>query len=330
MARIEWTEFDKDGFPSVLIKQTGNEGLKEEYKLHPLSDKIEIESNQRFSFPTANFFSGMEDKEWESGSEPAFYKANAKANTYSKDAPFVTWACLNQNKEVLHTIKLIIREWNTQEEFIRFKESEGSRGDPDITGAEGSECDYYENNTLNFGDCDDLWDVDKFESDYEDTFCKYICEKSKVTCDQECTRCDTYCTNVRGTCNTGCETDCYRGQRTACAGPKELCYESCQIAKEHEDVRCTGESDVAACKTASANKEQNCQTNCDNDENQCLRNNMPNPTDCIRACKDSCTTNEGTCKTDCTNARDTCNTGCQTTKDTCDQECDDYPLIKYK
>ena len=60
--------------------------------------------------------------------------------------PFITWSCLDKAKEVKHRIHLLIREWNTQEEFNRFKESNGSRGDSDIVGLEGSGCDYYESN----------------------------------------------------------------------------------------------------------------------------------------------------------------------------------------
>ena len=47
---------------------------------------------------------------------------------------FITWSCLDKAKEVKHRIHLLIREWNTQEEFNRFKESNGSRGDSDIVG----------------------------------------------------------------------------------------------------------------------------------------------------------------------------------------------------
>ena len=66
--------------------------------------------------------------------------------------------------EVMHRIHLIIREWNSQEEFLNFRESEGSRGDPDVGGVEGSDCDYYSQNetgnTIQFGDCNDAFDAD--------------------------------------------------------------------------------------------------------------------------------------------------------------------------
>ena len=80
--------------------------------------------------------------------------------------PFITWACLDNAKEVKHRINLLIREWNTQEEFSSFKESEGSRGDPDTGGLEGSECDYYEKSNAIFGSCNDLRDADDFGTDY--------------------------------------------------------------------------------------------------------------------------------------------------------------------
>ena len=70
---------------------------------------------------------------------PGFYTASIYTGH-----PFITWSCLDNAKEVKHRIHLLIREWNTQEEFNRFKESNGSRGDPDTEGIEGSGCDYYE------------------------------------------------------------------------------------------------------------------------------------------------------------------------------------------
>ena len=54
-----------------------------------------------------------------------------------------TWSCLDSAHEVKHRIHLIIREWNTEEEFTKFVDSNGSRGDPNIGGSEGTDCDYY-------------------------------------------------------------------------------------------------------------------------------------------------------------------------------------------
>ena len=341
LARTNWTVFDKNGFPGILIEQSGSEGLNKEYKLYPLVDKIE--PNQRFSLPTANFFKAIEDDK-ETEDFPAFYNSiNPK-----QGQPFITWACLDQYKEVKHAIKFIIREWNTQEEFIRFKETQGGSGDPDITGSEGSECDYYENNILNFGQCDDLIDIDAFESEKGvcntacsafNGACEPACETHKTACNTNCTAkktscltgcgtadeptCDTDCDEVKSTCDkgctadkdtcySGCETDCYNTSKEACAKPKEICYESCRIHKEYRDIHCFKRE---KCKENSEKKYKKCTDSCDYNENRCLTkfsspDRLVSPGACIRTCKTACDSNRNTCNRDCTEVQDTCGEEC--------------------
>ena len=77
--------------------------------------------------------------------------------------PFITWSCLDNAKETKHRIHLLIREWNTQEEFKDFKEN--GRGDPDTDGNEGDSCEHYESKHNTFSRCNDLYDAD--DSDNE-------------------------------------------------------------------------------------------------------------------------------------------------------------------
>ena len=49
------------------------------------------------------------------------------------------------------------------EEFYNFKESDGRSGDPDISGKEGDECQYYEPDEFGDNDCNDLHDLDDIE-----------------------------------------------------------------------------------------------------------------------------------------------------------------------
>ncbi len=297
LARINWDTFDKDGFPAVLIEQAGNKGLKKDYTLYPLYDKID--QSFRSSFPTANYFSGMKDKEWEAKDEPPFYSAQIDG-AQKGGKPFVTWACLDQNKEVLHTIRFIIQEWNTKEEFTSFKESEGSRGDPDIgglTGREGSECDYYENNTLSFGACNDLNDADDFVS--LSRICLSLCSRNDTPCKIDCTtvkdKCDDDCSDTKTTCDTDCtttETQC----NSDCEDPDGACKTGCG-----SDNAC-----VIACDDSNG------------------------------TCKTACTAAKTTCDTGCTDTEDKCETGCSDTETVCKNECEDtcdtkctYPSIKY-
>ena len=347
LARTNWDVFDKRGFPGVLIEQSGNKGLNKDYTLYPLVDKIE--QDRLFSLPTANFFKAIEDDK-ETEDFPAFYTSlNPK-----KGQPFITWACLDQNKEVKHAIKLIVREWNTQEEFIRFKESQGGSGDPDITGSEGSECDYYENNILSFGQCDDLMDIAGFDSFKEGCntacsvfkgACEPACEAHKTTCNTNCTAyktncvtacgtdkttcetdcdkvkspCDEGCTADKDTCYSGCETDCYNAPKQACAKPKTICDESCRIKKEYRDIHCHRNE---KCKEESTKKHERCTGSCEDAENRCLKNLLASPGLCIRTCKRTCDSNQNTCKRDCTEVQDTCDDECHIVKETCETDCD--------
>ena len=181
LARLNWSAFDDNGFPIPLVAPSGSSGVRETYELPNLLSK----NKTRHSLPTANFYTGIGEEDESTSSEyrnkseltpedagePNNYcnKDNEKEDNYKflcsggvKSYPYITWSCLDQNYEVRHQIHLIIREWNTQEEFLSFKESNGSSGDPDTGGDEGDGCDYYTANThaQYFGACNDLTDLD--------------------------------------------------------------------------------------------------------------------------------------------------------------------------
>ena len=178
LARIEWGAFDDDGFPIILTRQSASRGVRDQYTLYPLIDKVK----KFVTFPTANYFTSIE-RDKKTTDLPSFYTANENKPKedpcgYNKKTgqnircpkghPFLTWTCLDKAKEVRHRIHLLIREWNTVAEFTKFKESKGGRGDPDIKGKEGELCDYFtasrEDNT--FGKCGDLDDADDQDGSY--------------------------------------------------------------------------------------------------------------------------------------------------------------------
>ena len=84
--------------------------------------------------------------------------------------PFITWACLDRGLEVKHRIHLIIREWNTSEEFIKFKESEGRTGDANDSGDEGRSCLYYNPDDWLVPEplCNDLEDVEDLDNNEDE------------------------------------------------------------------------------------------------------------------------------------------------------------------
>ena len=82
---------------------------------------------------------------------------------------FYTFSCLDGAGEVLHQILLMVREWNTHEEFIAFYDSGGeNEGDPDITGIEGKNCAYEDRSVLRDEGtlCNDLYDLDDYSSGF--------------------------------------------------------------------------------------------------------------------------------------------------------------------
>ena len=79
---------------------------------------------------------------------------------------FFEFACLDSAKESIHEIYLMIREWNTFEEFEAFYESAGAdEGDPDVEGIEGKDCKYeYRGGGSGGGLCNDWKDLDDFKT----------------------------------------------------------------------------------------------------------------------------------------------------------------------
>ena len=82
-----------------------------------------------------------------------------------KGHPFFTWACLNRADEVMHRIHLIVREWNTEDEFNAYRESSGSRGTANENDGQDG-CNAYESDDwISYeSECNDLPDVDDVES----------------------------------------------------------------------------------------------------------------------------------------------------------------------
>ena len=180
LGRISWSHYNQEGRPIILTENAERDGLIREYEIPSLISVYDGHRNTRVasekdpSFITANYWTDVEDKNF-SENMPRFYRTptsaqlpNAHLRPYDVTGyPYLTWSCLNKAREIKHRIHLVIREWNTQEEFNTFVESKGGRGDPDLEGAEGSICEYYEAgeaNILTDTECNDVWDVDNLES----------------------------------------------------------------------------------------------------------------------------------------------------------------------
>ena len=74
---------------------------------------------------------------------------------------FFKFTCDDPAHESQYELLLLIREWNTMEEFMAFYNSGGSEeGDPDIGGLEGSDCEYEERGRSHL--CNDWLDLDDY------------------------------------------------------------------------------------------------------------------------------------------------------------------------
>ena len=178
LARTNWNAFNEDGLPIILTTNTLKDGYKNTYEMPALIDLYGGNRQPKLGFPsfiTANYWTNIEDKNFTS-SKPKFYTAPTTSQlpkSYLRSLPiqgypYLTWTCLDKAREIKHRINVGIREWNTQEEYNSFKETKGSRGDPDIEGQEGSFCEYYEaeeNDILKSTLCNDIMDLDDWEKE---------------------------------------------------------------------------------------------------------------------------------------------------------------------
>ena len=155
LGRTDWDAYDDEGKP-IEISESAESGHITTYEIDSVYNKMDGTPN---NFITANYYEGIEDKT----NLPTFYKPEDNSVI---GQPFLSVACLDKAWEIKHRINIIIREWNTKAEFLKFKDSNGSRGDSDIAGHEGVECDYYEQSANSvFNDpCGDIKDVDDIKT----------------------------------------------------------------------------------------------------------------------------------------------------------------------
>ena len=161
--RTNWDEYSKDGFPMAEISYILEDGFRREYEINSLLDTAD---DRLYSTPIANFIEAFNKpvEELESSVPlsdlPAFLFPSPSPDLPSPSL-FYSFTCKDAADETLHKINLMIREWNTHEEFMSFYDSGGEpdSGDPDITGTEGEDCEY-EDSRLFPGPCNDYWDME--------------------------------------------------------------------------------------------------------------------------------------------------------------------------
>ncbi len=185
LGRVNWNARNDLGIPLTLVTSTERDGHIETYEIPSIESFYDggdpTRGSLRISGPSfvvANYYEDIED--FNLDNLPKLYETDPLPNhpgTQFKGYPYFTWSCLDNAHEVIHRIHLVVREWNTEEEFNKFVESNGSRGDPDVGGEEGTDCEYYslpdhisstgelsdKDQFFVFHECDDAVDLDDWE-----------------------------------------------------------------------------------------------------------------------------------------------------------------------
>ena len=155
-------------WPAKIIFPAINGYRSNEFKIGPI-----FSGNIRHSTaPTANYFTDIEEFPFTEDciNCPAFlfpdYTKRTQGGFYNLlGYPYFTLECLDSDDESKHKIHLTIREWNTKEEFLSFKDTDGGSGDPDFSGTEGNDCNYYESDEmLSNTACNDYLDLDDYKA----------------------------------------------------------------------------------------------------------------------------------------------------------------------
>lgn len=159
-------------FYKYLVRELPEGGLRESFTL---PHGIGIHGGQRSSLTHANYIKILdrspEDlRNLERGSLPDFLQ---EGFFHLPPRLFFEFDCLDAGSESLHKILVMIREWNTLEEFWDFYLDGGNdSADPDITGIEGDDCPYEDRRILedDLAACNDHFDMDDIDDFEDDAF----------------------------------------------------------------------------------------------------------------------------------------------------------------
>ena len=155
----------EEDFYKTVIQESPEGGIKQSFTLPNL---ISINGTHAHSVTHSNYLRSL-DRSFEDlqglsrNTFPIFLQPNP--NYPYQPRIFFEFDCIDSAGEILHSIKLLLREWNTFEEFIDFYDSGGNdSADSDVTGTEGIDCDYEDRSVLSGEEelCNDSFDFDDF------------------------------------------------------------------------------------------------------------------------------------------------------------------------
>ncbi|MGI9548554.1 MAG: hypothetical protein ACR2M7_01035 [Bdellovibrionales bacterium] len=158
--RTSWDHKDNFGFPATLIQPVSEFGVRGYFDVKNL---LEATNGRPYSTaPIANYLKALDQdpedlRDTKRSDLPDFLQIKRNA-----PSPFFEVKCIDSAGEILHQLQLMVREWNTHEEFLNFYNAGGSEdADPDVSGVEGEDCDYEQRATFNEenGSCNDAVDL---------------------------------------------------------------------------------------------------------------------------------------------------------------------------
>lgn len=160
-ARLNWPTngFSRNGFPVPLIELAEN-GISGTYEV-----KASLQSpNDGTQYSSANFYTTTVKHTHSSfgtvltSNLPYFIDPitdrNGTLMTRGNDA--YTFSCLDDAYEVLHRVRVYVREWDTYANYLAYIASNGVTSVPDVPGDEGVDCDGI------VDQCNDAYDLDNF------------------------------------------------------------------------------------------------------------------------------------------------------------------------
>ena len=167
-ARTSWTSFDPHyGSPLSERAYTLEEGFSRVFTIKSIEQATGGFS--RASVPVATFIRSLNIRaeniprkldDLLGGEGPL-----AQAVGF-KPRPFFSIECLDSGDEVIHSLHVATREWNTAADFFDYIIEKGSTEDnSDVSGTEGQKCDYDEdrlNTIFSAEDCNDFYDMDDY------------------------------------------------------------------------------------------------------------------------------------------------------------------------
>ena len=175
-----WIYYDDQyGLPISVVNST-LEGVKAKIRIRNSASGHSVSAANYMKVLDRASVNGLASQDLPVFLQPFYISESAKI----VPNPYHQFACLDESGETKHEIKLLLREWNTLEEFMHLRSSGGiSEGNPDISGEEGVLCNYETARSVG-GPCNDLCDLDDIATG-DDSRCKSSTGYPEVSYDSE-------------------------------------------------------------------------------------------------------------------------------------------------